>query len=123
MAKVDLIEGDDGMVRPIDYKRGTPPDIPGPLVAESVVINLINNGEVASTDFIVRAGGVALTPNGRKSVLAAYERRLDTEITHPTFGYRVSYRRTFEVQARLLGTPSGRGPRVCSVPHEVKGVP
>ena len=74
-----------------------------PLVAESVVINLINNGEVASTDFVVRAGGVALTPNGRKSVIAAYERRLDTDITHPTFGYRISYRRTLEVQARLLG--------------------
>ncbi len=31
-------------------------------MAESVVINLINNGEVSSPDFVVRAGGVALTP-------------------------------------------------------------
>lgn len=30
------------------------------------------------------------------------ERRLDTEITHPIFGYKISYRRVFEVQARLL---------------------
>lgn len=73
-----------------------------PLVADSVVVNLINNGEVQPPNFIVRAGGVALTPEGRKIVIAAYERRLDIEATHPIFDYRVSYRRLFEVQARLL---------------------
>lgn len=74
-----------------------------PLIAESVVINLVNNGEIRGSDFVVRAGGVALTGSGHKAVLSAYERRLDTEIKHPTFGYKVSYRRTLEVQARLLG--------------------
>lgn len=74
-----------------------------PLVAESVAINLINNGEVKGSDFLVRAMGVTLTQSGRKAVLSAYERRLDHEVTHPIFGYRVSYRRVIEVQARLLG--------------------
>jgi CRISPR-associated protein Cas1 len=74
-----------------------------PLVAESVVIGMINNGEVGPGDFVVRAGGVALTADGRKSMLSAYERRIDQEVTHPRFGYRVTYRRVFEVQARLLG--------------------
>jgi CRISPR-associated protein Cas1 len=73
-----------------------------PLVADSVVIGLINNGEIRASDFISRAGSVALKPDGRKRVLEAYERRLDTEITHPLFGYSISYRRVFEVQARLL---------------------
>ena len=73
-----------------------------PLVAESVVINVINNGEIGERDFQVRASGVALTQNGRRSVLSAYERRLDTEVTHPTYGYRITYRRVFEVQARIL---------------------
>lgn len=73
-----------------------------PLVAESVVINLINNGEIKRKDFLVRAGGVSLTQKGRKAVLLAYERRLDTEVTHPTYGYRITYRRVFEVQARVL---------------------
>ena len=73
-----------------------------PLVAESVALNLINNGEVSASDFLVRAGGVALTPAGRKHVLAAYERRVDDQIRHPTFGYRITYRRVFEVQARVL---------------------
>ena len=73
-----------------------------PLVAESVVINVINNGEIGESDFLVRAGGDALTQDGRRSVLSAYERRLDTEVTHPTYGYRITYRRVFEVQARVL---------------------
>ncbi len=74
-----------------------------PLIAESTVVNLINNGEVGSGDFLVRAGGVGLTASGRRAVLSAYERRLSTTIKHPVFGYRVSYRRALEVQARLLG--------------------
>ena len=73
-----------------------------PLVAESVVINVINNGEINDRDFQIRAGGVALTQEGRRTVLAAYERRLDTEVTHPTYGYRITYRRVFEVQTRVL---------------------
>lgn len=74
-----------------------------PLVAESVAVNLINNGEVSAGDFLVRAGGVTLTQSGRRAVLAAYERRMATELLHPVFGYRASYRRILEVQCRLLG--------------------
>jgi len=74
-----------------------------PLVGDSVVLNLMNNGEVRASQFVVRAGGVALTQEGRKAVLSAYERRLDTEIRHPTFGYKITYRRVLEVQARVLG--------------------
>ena len=33
----------------------------------------------------------------------AFERRMDTLVTHPLFGYRICYRRVLEVQARLLG--------------------
>lgn len=73
-----------------------------PLIADSVVIGLLNNGEITSSDFIRRAGAVALTPEGRRTVLRAYERRLDTQIRHPIFGYRINYRRVMDVQARLL---------------------
>jgi CRISPR-associated endonuclease Cas1/CRISPR-associated protein Cas4 len=74
-----------------------------PLVADSSVIQAINNGEIRPTDFISAAGSVALTEDGRKRFIATFERRLGHEITHPLFGYRVSYRRLFELQARLLG--------------------
>lgn len=73
-----------------------------PLIADSVVIGLVNTGEITQADFIRRAGAVALTADGRRTVLKAYERRLDTEIRHPVFGYRISYRRVLDVQARLL---------------------
>ncbi len=73
-----------------------------PLIADSVVVNAINTGVVRRKDFIVRGGAYALTPPGRARLLQAYERRMDELITHPVFGYRISYRRVLEVQARLL---------------------
>jgi CRISPR-associated protein Cas1 len=74
-----------------------------PLIADSVVVQLINNGEVKRGDFVERAGAVSLTPNGRKKFFLAYERRMNHIVTHPLFGYRISYRRLLEVQARLFG--------------------
>lgn len=73
-----------------------------PLIADSCVIQAINNGEVKTTDFIRASGSVALTADGRKRFIATFDRRLSHEITHPLFGYRISYRRLLEVQARLL---------------------
>lgn len=73
-----------------------------PLIADSSVIQAINNGEVKPTDFVSAAGSVALDKDGRKRFIAAFERRLGHETTHPVFGYKVSYRRLLEIQARLL---------------------
>jgi CRISPR-associated protein Cas1 len=73
-----------------------------PLIGDSVVLTAINNGEVQPRDFISRAGAVSLTDRGRRGVIAAYERRMTTELTHPVFGYRTTYRRALEIQARLL---------------------
>lgn len=67
-----------------------------------MALAVINNGEVKPSGFVTRAMGVSLTDDGRRAVLRAYERRLDTEVTHPVFGYKVTYRRVMEVQARLL---------------------
>lgn len=74
-----------------------------PLVADSSVIQAINNGEVRPSDFICVGGSVALTDDGRKRFIAAFERRMGHEITHPLFGYKINYRRLLELQARLLG--------------------
>jgi CRISPR-associated protein Cas1 len=73
-----------------------------PLVVDSAVFSMVNNREVAPSDFVRRGGAAAMTGEGRKKVLAAYERRMATEVTHPIFGYTVNYRRVLEVQARLL---------------------
>lgn len=73
-----------------------------PLLADSVVLTVVNNREVAASDFVVRAGAVALTAQGRKTVIRAWERRMSTQMRHPLFGYSVSYRRAVELQARIL---------------------
>ena len=73
-----------------------------PLIGDSAVLTAINNGEVKPSDFVHRAGGVALSAEGRKKVIRVYERRMSTELKHPVFGYRASYRRSLEIQARLL---------------------
>jgi CRISPR-associated protein Cas1 len=73
-----------------------------PLVADSAVLTAINNGELHADDFVARAGAVALTQRGRRKAIQTYERRMTTELRHPVFGYRTSYRRALEIQARLL---------------------
>lgn len=73
-----------------------------PVVADSCVIQVVNNGEIKRSDFVFNGPACSLKPAGRRTFLKAFERRLDQETTHPVFGYRVSMRRIVEVQARLL---------------------
>ena len=72
------------------------------IIADSCVIQAINNGEVKPNHFVFNGPACALKGAGRKALIAAFERRMDQETTHPFFGYRVSMRRLIEVQARLL---------------------
>ena len=73
-----------------------------PIIADSVALTLINSGELKGDDFIRADDSVALADNGRRKVIRAFERRLDTEIIHPLLGNSLSYRRIIEVQARLM---------------------
>jgi CRISPR-associated protein Cas1 len=73
-----------------------------PLIADSVVVSVINRGEIGPADFAQTARGTFLTENGRKPFWRAWFRRLDDQVTHPEFGYRMSYRRMLEVQARQV---------------------
>ena len=73
-----------------------------PLIADSAVLTAINTKMVQPEDFIRAGQAVSLTPSGRKAFFRAYEQRMDTLVTHPLFGYRVSYRRMLEIQTRLL---------------------
>lgn len=73
-----------------------------PLIADSVAVSLVNRGEVNKGDFLVSAAGVFLNEQGRRAFWEAYSRRMDTEISHPQFEYKMSYRRMLEVQARQM---------------------
>jgi CRISPR-associated protein Cas1 len=74
-----------------------------PLVADSVVLSVINTGMLGPGDFVAAGESCALTAAGRKTFIQAFEARMDSEVTHPIFRYRISYRRVLEVQLRLLG--------------------
>lgn len=73
-----------------------------PIIADSVILNLVNSGSVGADDFLRRGTGVGLKDHARRRVISAYERRMNELVTHPVFGYRISYRRVLEVQTRLL---------------------
>jgi CRISPR-associated protein Cas1 len=73
-----------------------------PLIAESAVLSAVNTKMVTPKDFVQAGRSVSLTAAGRKGLLRAYEQRMDNLVTHPLFGYRMSYRRILEVQTRLL---------------------
>lgn len=80
-------------------------------VADSVVLGAFNNGELRGTSFSKVLEGCRLRDSGRTALISAYERRVMTEFQHPLFGYRVSWRRAMEVQARLvLGVLDGTQP-------------
>lgn len=82
-----------------------------PIIADSVVLTLINRREISRKDFFQQDAGMALTPDGRKKVVRAFERRIQTQIKHPIFGYSVTWRRAIEVQARMmLGVIDGSQP-------------
>jgi CRISPR-associated protein Cas1 len=73
-----------------------------PLIADSVVLTVINNRMIGPTDFVRAGNAVNLSAAGRKRFLFAYEKRMSDTVTHPVFDYKVSYRRAIELQFRLL---------------------
>jgi CRISPR-associated protein Cas1 len=87
-----------------------------PIVADSVVVTAINTGRLQAQHFVRGHEACALTPAGRNALLEVFEHRMNTEIagavgearagrnnvTHPIFGDRATWRRTFEIQARLF---------------------
>ncbi|MBB4663295.1 CRISPR-associated endonuclease Cas1 [Conexibacter arvalis] len=82
-----------------------------PLVADSTVLWAINNGELRAGDARDDFGVVRLNERGRKALIATYERRVTGEFQHPRFGYRVSWRRAMEIQARMfLAVVAGSSP-------------
>jgi CRISPR-associated protein Cas1 len=70
------------------------------IIADSVVLRVLNTGEIQIDDFYIGNDSCSLKSNRR--FFAAYERRMNEKITHPVFGYKLSYRRTLELEVRLL---------------------
>jgi CRISP-associated protein Cas1 len=73
-----------------------------PLIADSVVITAFNRGEIRPGHFIRTAAGCMFTVDGRKAFFGVYGRRMADEVTHPVFGYKLSYRRMIVLHARMI---------------------
>ena len=73
-----------------------------PLIADSTILSLINRSEITPEDFISTTKGTLLRDDARRQFWRAWTRRMDTEITHPHFQYKMSYRRMLTIQMRQL---------------------
>ncbi len=73
-----------------------------PLIADSVTITCFNRGELTEGHFLRTASGCSLTDAGRRNFFNTLGRRMDTEVTHPVFEYRLSYRRMIVLHARMI---------------------
>ncbi|MGW0036106.1 CRISPR-associated endonuclease Cas1 [Gordonia sp. NPDC003376] len=74
-----------------------------PVVADSAVLAAINTGKLTTADFSTEVSGLPrLTPTGRRAVTSEYRRRVAQQFTHPRYGYKVTWQRAFEVQARMI---------------------
>jgi CRISPR/Cas system-associated endonuclease Cas1 len=65
------------------------------------VLTLVNTEQLTPDDFLTWRDACQLTADGRKKFFAAYEARKAAVVTHPIYGYRMSYSRMLEVQARM----------------------
>ncbi len=74
-----------------------------PIIVDSVVLTLFNNNILQAKDFKTELGGACrLSDSARRTFLTKLEARFDETIIHPTFDYKATYRRSLELQARLL---------------------
>lgn len=72
------------------------------IVADSVVLSLLNNRRLTLEDFGDSEGYPKLRKESFPKFLRAWEERLTDRVRHPLLGKSYSYRQTFLVQARIL---------------------
>ena len=71
-------------------------------VVDSVVLSVLNTRVLQPDDFEETLGSYRMKDEARRMFIRHFEDRLHTEIQHPLFDYRASYRRCIELQARLV---------------------
>ncbi len=73
-----------------------------PLIADSLAIIAFNKRQFSEGHFRETAAGCMMTSHGRKVFFSAYAQRMSTLITHPVYGYQLSYRRMIYLHARMI---------------------
>ncbi|MFA6435070.1 MAG: CRISPR-associated endonuclease Cas1 [Elusimicrobiales bacterium] len=73
------------------------------VIADRLVFSLINREQLSGKDFKkAETGAILLSDEGRKTVLTAYQKRKQEEITHPYLQETVQTGLLFYIQALLL---------------------
>jgi CRISPR-associated protein Cas1 len=91
-----------------------------PLLAERLVLTLINRRQVAPADFEVRDGGaVEMKDTCRRAVVAAWQERKQESVTHPLLGQATRVGLLPHLQAKILARAI-RGEMECYVPCVMK---
>jgi len=74
-----------------------------PVLADRLALNLVNRQEIKPESFDERPGGsVLLNEAGRKSVVAAYQKRKQVEVDHPLLKTKTPLGLVPHLQARIL---------------------
>lgn len=73
-----------------------------PIIVDSIALNMLNHRMLSINDFVVEVGAYRLKNEKRNVFFTKLEERLNEEVQHPLFGYKTTYRRCIELQARLL---------------------
>ncbi len=74
-----------------------------PILADRLVLSLINRRQVKATGFHIEpTGGVLLDDATRREVLSAYQNRKQETIIHPFLGEKITLGLVVHIQARLL---------------------
>lgn len=74
-----------------------------PVLADRLVLSLVNRRQIQRADFIEREGGaIHLTDKARKEVIIAYQNRKQDEAQHRVVGKKIPMGLIPHIQARLL---------------------
>lgn len=74
-----------------------------PVVADRLVLSLINRGQAKKKDFrIQETGAVTMSDDLRKTVVMTYQKRKQDEVLHPFLEEKVAFGLLFSTQALLL---------------------
>jgi CRISPR-associated protein Cas1 len=72
-------------------------------LGDRIMLNLINLKQVTKKDFEIRESGeVRMSDEARKTVITAYQKRKQEEITHPFLGEKMTVGLLPHIQAQLL---------------------
>jgi CRISPR-associated protein Cas1 len=74
-----------------------------PVLADRLALSLVNRQQVRGDGFApAEGGGIVMNEETRKTVITAYQKRKQVEVTHPFLGEKTTVGLLLHLQARLL---------------------